>query len=110
MKSPGKILGVPVYMKEIQQINSSKLGGLVYAPKTSNLDLHDVFDGESLCLIDYICSAEGGDFDWPEHVSFMVKTGAQSTPTGWECVYDTQMKVVVLSKDKNDEFRGKTIR
>ena len=37
----------------------------------------------------------------------MVKTGARSTPTGWECDYDAQTKVVMIGRDKADTFHGK---
>ena len=107
MKSPEKILGLPIYTKDTHQIHSSKVGGLIYAPKTSILDLDDVFDGESLCLIDYICTANDGCFDWPNYMMFMVKIGARSTPQGWGCDYDAQMKLVMLDTDKNDQIHGK---
>ena len=110
MKSPWKIPGLPIYTKWRHQTLSSKVGGLIYAPKTSILDLHDVFDGESLCLIDYISTASDGRFDWPKYMMFMVKTGALPTPQEWECDYDAQMKPVVMNKDKGDEIHGKDPR
>ena len=95
-----------IYTKEHHQILSKKIGCLIYHPKTSILDLEDVFNGESIYLLGYISAASSGLFEWPKYVMLMVKTGLRSTPSGRECDYDAQPMVVILDKDKAGEIHG----
>ena len=50
MKSPERYLALPVFQGKGQQINSSKVG-TIRVPATSKLDMGDVFDGRSLCML-----------------------------------------------------------
>lgn len=95
MKSPGRYLGIPVYLLGEKRFNSSKAGAST-APLVSRLDIDDVFGGKSLCVIDYIMGAHEGFLDEPLHIMFVVKKGAKSTVDGWVCEYEKKMKLVML--------------
>ena len=101
MDSPEKILYAPVYIKQTQAINRSDLG-LIYVPPKSTLDIDDVFGGRRTCLIDYILYAGENGIDEATHVAYIVKTGSNITPVGWECEYERRCKLAQLVSRKED--------
>ena len=60
MKSPGLILCLPIDAIEFKLLKSCKLQSDFYIPKSKRADIGDVFDGRSLCLLDYIAQADDG--------------------------------------------------
>ena len=78
-------------------MKSSKVG-IIQVQKASRLDVGDLPNGESTCVLDYICNADEGDFDDPVYFMVFVKTGARSTDDGWVCDYDSKVKVVMLEE------------
>ena len=97
IRNPGGYLAVPLYCEEWQSIRSSK-AGLVQAPKVSRLDIDNVFNGESTCILDFIRQADDGEFDEPLYFMVIVKEGTRATDGGWVCDYKNQMKVVKLGE------------
>ena len=78
---------------------SQKLqSGCDSAPKVSRLDVGDVFNGESTCVLGYICHADEGDFDDPIYFMVTVKKGTRSMTDGWVCDYDNKVKVVIIDE------------
>ena len=111
MKSPGRFLALPAYVLTTYSVTSSQVGEL-YAPESTRLDIDDVFNGDSLCVLDYVMSAFDGGFDEPEHMMIVVKTGSILTPDGWVCDYEKKVKVIMLndSEDKKDEPKNTAIQ
>ena len=97
MRSPERFLSIPVYCEEWQPIRSSKIG-VVQAPKVSRLDIDNVFNGESTCILDFISRADDGEYDDPLFFMVIVKKGTRSTSGGWVCDYDSKLKVVMLGE------------
>ena len=100
MKIPELYLAIPAYCEEWQPIKSSKVG-VIQAPKVTRSDVDNVFNGESMCILDYICNADDGEYDEPLFFMVIVKKGTRSTAGGWVTDYDSKMKVVTLGQ-KND--------
>ena len=71
MRSPERYLAIPAYIEEWQQIRSSKVG-ILQVPLVSRLDMDYVFDGQSSCILDYVSTADEGDYGEPLY--FMVIT------------------------------------
>ena len=108
MKSPEKYLCTPVTAVSESQIMKSSKIGVMAVPKKAFMELNDIFNGESVCLLDLIGSADEGKFDEPVNLIILVKKGSASTPTGWECEYDNKFKVVILDNaDKTKKGKGK---
>ena len=106
IRSPQRFLALPVYVKESQLINSSKVGSHA-VPKVGIVDIDNIFDGQSLCILDYIAEFNDGEYCKPLHVMYLVKTGVRSSHTGWECDYDNQAKVVLLQECGAPKATGK---
>ena len=79
MKSPERYLSIPAYCQEWQAIKSSKVGA-IQAPRVTRLDVDDVFNGESMCILDYICNADDGGYDEPLFFMVSVKRGQGAPP------------------------------
>ena len=69
------------------------------APKVSQLDIDNVFDGESTCIVDYICRADEGEYGDPLYFMVIVKKGTRTKDGGWFCDYDKKMKVATLVEE-----------
>ena len=105
-KSPERYLGLPVYEGEGRWVNSSKVGHL-RVPKATTIDMDNLFDGRSLFILDFISSADDGEFDKPLFMIVLVKTGVHSTPDGWMCEYDPGTKVIMLEDGADRKNRPK---
>ena len=99
MRNPERYLATPLYCEEWLSVKSSKVG-IIQVPKVSRLDIDDVFNGESTCILDYICAADDGEFDDPVYFMVVVKTGTRSADDGWLCDYDSKVKVVMLEEER----------
>ena len=106
MKSPERFPALPVYALTMYSVVSSQVGEL-HAPESTRLDIDDVFNGDILCVLDYVMGAFGGAFDEPEHMMIVVKTGSRLTLDGWVCDYDKKVKVVMLSDIENKKGEPK---
>ena len=102
MGSPDKIFYVPVYTKTDQLIRSSKIVEF-NAPRTSRIDLDDVFDGIRTCLLDFIIHADEMGTDDALYVMYVAKKGINSTSDGWGCEYYPKCKVVLLKEHKGTD-------
>ena len=98
MKSPERYLAMPIYSIGHQPFSSSKVGE-VTAPLVTRLDVDDVFDGHSLCILDYVMEADNGCFDEPLYMMVVVKKGVKAKHDGWICEYDKKLKVVMLNEN-----------
>ena len=96
MKSPGRFLALSAYTLTTHRVVITKVGELD-APESTRLDIDDVFNGESLCILDYIMGAFEGGFDEPEYMLIVVKAGARLTSNGWICDYDKTAKASMLN-------------
>ena len=79
MKSPEKYIALPLYADEPQMANSSKIGTMD-VPKVEAIDIDNVIDGKSYCIVDYIRTANDGEFDDPINLIILVKKVAAATP------------------------------
>ena len=93
---------------QTHMIDSKKIGPF-QAPLTSKLDIDDVFDGRSCCVIDYLpCISNLYECEVPTHISYLVKKGVVSTKEGWICEYRHKEKCVELKpKEKIIYAQGK---
>ena len=101
MKSPERILCMPIYTTEFTLIKIAKLNSDFYIPKASRIDIDDVFDGKSMCLLDYLAQVDDGELAIPRAVIYTVKEGVKSTLTGWVCTYRDACETALLSTSKN---------
>ena len=92
MSRPEKILHAPVYCEDWQIIKSSKIGEFG-APLLSRLDLDDVFNGASVCLLDYIRTADEGECAIAEEVAYVMRKSAKPTTKGRICEYFDRCKL-----------------
>ena len=102
MNSPAKIFYVPVYAKTEQLIRSSKIGEFI-VPRTSRIDMGDVFGGGRTCILDYISHAGEIGVDDALYVMYVAKKKKKwvnSTSDGWECEYYPRCKVALLTEHK----------
>lgn len=95
MRSHGKCIAFSDYTKAEKPIDASEIGAF-NAPLTSRLDTDDVFDGGSLCIIDYLATANERTCQIPTHIIYVVKRRAISTEEGWACEYYRKAKCVKL--------------
>ena len=96
MKSPERILVQPVYALEYNLIKSQKLKRDIYIPKKAEVDIDDVFNGQSHCLIDYLIQANDGETAFPIAIINTVKEGVTSTTGGWVSQYTTNCKTTSI--------------
>ena len=68
MKSPDRILRLPIYAAEFTLIKRGKTQSDCYIPKSTRVDIDDVFDGVSLCLLDYLAHVDDGELACPKAV------------------------------------------
>ena len=101
MSKPEKILCVPVFVKEWQSVNSSKLNSFM-GPSITYLDIDDIFDGRSCCMLDYVARAENGECGQVNYVIYAAKARVLSTSEGWICEYSNKFKTVRLGKPVTD--------
>ena len=90
-------------------MNSSKIGDF-HIPLNASLDVEDIFDGRSMCLLDELATFDDGSCAVVEGVIYVAKRGVFSTSSGWVCNYYLSSKVVKLpvvadTEDKNARRR-----
>ena len=98
MRSPERYLAIPMYCEEWHQICSSKVG-MLQAPLVSRLDIDNVFNGESTCILDYVSHADAGEHDEPLYFMVIVKKGTRTKDGGRVCDYTNKMKVVMIGDE-----------
>ena len=109
MKNPEKILCLPLYIEESHLVKSTKIGSFL-APIKTRLDLDNVFDGRSSCLIDFFSSLRCGGHAKPTHVVYAVKKGVISSGDGWMCEYHKKVKCVALIENEVDETADESFK
>lgn len=103
MKSnPEKILHLPVYCEEWQTIRANKIGEFG-VPLLARLDLDDVFNGTSVCLLDYLSTADEGNCAIVEEAIYIMKKSAKSTTSGWMCEYFNKCRIAKLAESNADD-------
>ena len=96
---------MPIYTTEFTLIKSGELSSDFYIPKASMVDIDDVFDGKSLCLLDYLAQVDDGELAIPKAVIYTVKEGVNSSLTGWVCTYRDTCKTVVINSSPDASKR-----
>ena len=75
--------------------------GEIHIPLNSTLDMADVFDGRSMCLLDELSTFDSGSCAIVEGVIYVAKRGAYSTSSGWVCNYYHSSKVTKLTAESD---------
>ena len=103
------MLCIPVYVHSWQKVKNATLGE-ISIPLNSTLDIGNVFDGSSMCLLDELSTFDDGECADVEGVIYVAKRGVYCTTAGWVCNYYPSSRVVKFAslnenQDKNARRR-----